>query len=190
MPTLGAESQFSITTCCREHTGTKCSAGNNPSLLTSTATEWKVRPCVTGSHHLVSWANNCYQQMVEIVTESFSLPDSVHVWALLVHVQGHGGVDVEVENGISPVSEWWHGHEDKRSQRCYMLYFISFIHSLICPVVSSPLHGVLVGSRHHRTTFLVVRSHRGCRVHGFSCLQLPPVAVVWSEWISKQTQYV
>lgn len=55
--------------------------------------------------------------------------------------------------------------------------------SFVCrvdAVVSSPLHGVLVGTRHHRTTFLVVRSHHGCRVHGFSGLQLPLVAV-WCE---------
>lgn len=45
-------------------------------------------------------------------------------------------------------------------------------------VVLLPLHGVFVGSRHHRATFLVLRRHHLCSVHGFSCLQLPPVAKV------------
>lgn len=80
-------------------------------------------------------------------------------------------------------------NNDKHGQRyIYFFLFLLFI-LLVNAFVSWPLHGVFVGSRHHRTTFLVVRSHHGCRVHGFSCLQLPPVAVVWSKFVSKQTQY-
>lgn len=45
--------------------------------------------------------------------------------------------------------------------------------------VPSPFHRVLVGSRNHRPSFLVVRIHSG--FHGFSGLQLPPVAVVGNE---------
>lgn len=78
-------------------------------------------------------------------------------------------------------------NNDKHGQRYIYFFFFLFI-LLVNAFVSWPLHGVFVGSRHHRTTFLVVRSHHGCRVHGFSCLQPPPVAVVWSEFVSKQTQ--
>ncbi len=77
-------------------------------------------------------ANDCYQQMVDVVTESFSLPDSVYIWALLVQVQGHGCVDVEVQNRISPVGEKWHTQEDKRSQR------YAFSHSFVLLTLLPP----------------------------------------------------
>lgn len=58
------------------------------------------------------------------------------------------------------------------------IFYTFIIHLSLRAVVSSPLHGVLVGSRHHSANILVDRIHHGCRVHGFSRLQLPLEAVV------------
>lgn len=180
-------------------TRTKFSPGNIPSLLRAVKQKgewwcvvWQWANGVSHCGHPVKKKTTTKTMLLSVDTREsqdlFSLPDFVHVWALLIQVQDHGCVDVEVKNRISPVSKSW---QTRLEIFTFTHYTFTFFKHLICSLmlfVSWPLHGVFVSSRHHRTTFLVVRSQRGCRLHRFSCLQLPPVTVVWSEFVTEQTQ--
>lgn len=126
---MAAKSQFSITTCRSAHTGTECSPGNIPSLLSSTFLSLSERRWPSKKK---KEKRSCYQEMEAIITESFSLPDFVHIWALLCHVQDHDCLDVKVENRISPVSKRWH----LQSDRIYFHFSNSF--SLLMCLFSDP----------------------------------------------------